>query len=142
MCREHLVQVQSGLEEFQRRGVQLVAVGQGTEEEAAHYCGRYSSGFPCLGDPDRSSYRALGLARGEWWSMVIKPFFTDTRESLRLIRQADLRASQLDATDVLQLGGVAIVDRDGVLRFLHVAGTPADIPSNEEIFAALDALPS
>ena len=65
--------MQAGLEEFQRRGVQLVAVGQGTEEEAAHYCGRYSSGFPCLGDPDRSSYRALGLVRSEWWSMVVVP---------------------------------------------------------------------
>ena len=134
--------MQSGLEEFQRRGVNLVAVGQGTEEEAAHYCGKYAAGFPCLGDPDRSSYRALGLGRGDWWSIVVKPFFTDTRESVRLIRQADLGASQLEATDVLQLGGVAIVDSQGVLRFLHVAETTADIPTNEEIFTALDALAS
>lgn len=134
--------MQAGLEELKRRGVQLVAVGQGSEEEAAHYCGRYASGFPCLGDPDRSSYRSLGLARGSWWSTVVKPFVTDTRESLRLVRRADLRASQLEATDVLQLGGVAIVDSEGALRFLHVAETPADIPSNEEIFAALDAIAS
>lgn len=132
--------MRSGLEEFRRRGAQLVAVGQGTEDEAEHYCAGYASGFPCLGDPDRSSYRALGLARGDWWSTVVKPFFTETRESLRRVRDADLGASQLRATDVLQLGGVAIVDAAGALRFLHVAETTADIPSNEEIFAALDAL--
>lgn len=133
--------MREGLAEFEKRGARLVAVGQGSEEETARYCGEYARGFPCLGDPDRSSYRALGLRRGDWWSVVVKPFFTDTRESLRLVRNADLGASQLEASDVLQLGGVAIVDRAGVLRFLHVAETTADIPSNEEICAALDALP-
>jgi len=132
--------VQGALEEFQRRGARLVAVGQGTEDEAAHYCGKYAPGVPCLGDPDRSSYKALGLGRGKWWSMVVTPLWTDTRVAVQRIRRADLRASQLDASDVLQLGGVAIVDREGVLRFLHVAETTDDIPSNDEIFAALDSL--
>lgn len=140
MCREHLVQVRRGLEAFQRRGARLVAVGQGNEEEVARYCSRYASGVPCLGDPQRAGYRALALKRGSWWSTVVKPFFTDPRESFRLVRNADLAASQLEASDVLQLGGVAIFDRGGVLRFLHVAETTADIPSNAEICAALDEL--
>ena len=130
----------SGLDEFERRDAQLVAVGQGTEEEAARYCADHARGFPCLGDPKRSGYRALGLARGSWWSTVLKPFLTDTRESFRLVRSADLAASQLESSDVLQMGGVAIVDREGVMRFLHVAETPADIPTNLEIFEALDRL--
>jgi peroxiredoxin len=134
------VQVQRALRDFERRGAQLVAVGQGSEEEAAHYCGQYASGFPCLGDPSRASYELLGLKRGGWWSIVVKPFLTDTRESLRLIRDADLEASRLESTDVLQLGGVAIVDREGVLRFLHVAESTDDMPSNDEILAALDTL--
>jgi hypothetical protein len=132
--------VTSGLEEFERRGAQLVAVGQGSEAETARYCSEHAQGFPCLGDPERAGYRALGLARGGWWSTVLKPFVTDTRESLRLVRNADLAASQLESSDVLQMGGVAIVDRDGVMRFLHVAETTADIPSNPEIYAALDGL--
>lgn len=134
--------MQSGLAEFEARGAQLVAVGQGSEEEAGRYCAEYASGFPCLGDPDRTSYKHLGLERGDWWTTVVKPFFTDTRESVRLVRSADLAASQLDASDVLQLGGVAIVDREGVLRYLHVAKTTADLPPNEEMFGALDALAS
>ena len=134
--------MQGGLEEFRRRGAQLVAVGQGTEEEAGHYCAKFASGFPCLGDPDRSGYRALSLKRGSWWSTVFRPFFTAPAESLRLIRNADLGASRLPSSDVLQLGGVAIVDRRGRLRFLHVAQTTADIPSNAQICAALDRLPA
>jgi hypothetical protein len=134
--------VQEGLEEFQRLGAKLVAVGQGTEEEAAHYCGKVASGFPCVGDPQRSGYRAFALRRGTWWGSVLKPFVTATRESLRLVRSADLAASQLDSSDVLQMGGVAIVDEDGVLRALHVAETTADMPSNAEIFTALAALPA
>jgi hypothetical protein len=136
------VQVREALPEIERRGAQLVAVGQGTEEEVAHYCGEYASGFPCLGDPSRSSYQLLGLKRGGWWSVVVRPFLTDTRKSLGLIREADLAASRLESTDVLQLGGVAIVDRAGTLRFLHVAESTDDIPANEDILAALDALAS
>jgi hypothetical protein len=134
--------VQGGLEDFRRRGAQLVAVGQGTEEEAGHHCAKYAAGFPCLGDPGRAGYRAFGLRRGSWWSVVVRPFFADTAESLRLIRRADLAASQLPSSDVLQMGGVAIVDRAGRLRFLHVAQTTADLPSNAEICEALDRLPS
>ena len=132
--------MQGGLEEFRRRGVQLVAVGQGSEDEVAHYCGKHASGFPCLGDPDRSGYRALGLRRGSAWSIMMKPFFTDPLESLRLIGSADLKASQLKSSDVLQMGGVAIVDSTGTLRFLHVAEATADMPSNDEIFTALERL--
>ena len=129
-----------GLAEFQRRGARLVAVGQGSEEEVVRYCAPFVSGFPCLGDPQHAGYRALALKRGSWWATVVKPFFTEPRESFRLVRNADLAASQLASSDVLQLGGVAIVDRAGVLRFLHVAQTTADIPSNDEICAALDSL--
>jgi hypothetical protein len=134
--------VQAGLAEFERRGAQLVAVGQGSGQETAHYCGQIAKGFPCLGDPERAGYRELGLRRGSWWTTVLKPFVTEPRESFRLVRSADLAASQLEASDVLQMGGVAVVDTKGVLRALHVAETTADMPTNDEIFAALTRLES
>ena len=132
--------MRGGLAEFERRGARLFAVGQGSEAEVVRYCTPLASGVTCLGDPERAGYRALALQRGSWWTTVVKPFLTDPAESFRLVRNADLAASRLAASDVLQLGGVAIVDGAGVLRFLHVAQTTADIPSNAEICAALDEL--
>ena len=134
------MQVQADLEEFDRRGVRLVAVGQGTGDEAAHYCGKLGASFPCLGDPDRSAYQGLALRRGTWWSVVGKALLTQPAETIRRIRDADLEAARLAATDVLQLGGVAIVEQGGTMRFLHVAESPDDIPPNAEIFSALDQL--
>ena len=132
--------MQKNLEEFQRRDVAVVAIGQGTGEQAAHYCGRANAGFPCLGDPERQGYRSLGLSRGTWWSVVFRALVTRPIDTLGQIAKADLAASRLEASDVLQLGGVAIVAKGGRLRFLHVAESPEDIPSNDEIFGALDLL--
>lgn len=132
--------MQADLGEFRRRNVAVVAIGQGTGEQAAHYCNRAQAGFPCLGDPARSGYRALGLARGSWWSVVLRALVTRPVDTLRQIAKADLAASRLEASDVLQLSGVAIVAQGGELRFLHVAESPEDIPANREIFRALDLM--
>ncbi len=68
--------MQADLGEFERRGVRVVAVGQGTAEEAAHYCEKAGAGFPCVGDPRREGYRALALPRGTWWSVVLRSLVT------------------------------------------------------------------
>ena len=49
-----------------------------------------------------------------------------------------MKGAQLDSTDVLQLGGIAIVDREGTLRGMHRAQSPEDMPPAREVanFAA------
>ena len=71
---------------------------------------------------------------------MLRSLVTRPVETLRRIGDADLSAAQLPASDVLQLGGVAIVDAGGTLRYLHVAESPEDIPPNSEVFGALDRL--
>ena len=45
----------------------------------------------------------------------------------------------LTSSDVMRLGGVALVDKGGTFRFVHRAEEPSDIPSNAEMLAAFDA---
>lgn len=132
--------MQEDAEKYHERGVQIVAIGQGTGEQAAHFCEKAGAQFPCLGDPTRESYASQGLERGTWWGIVMKDLLINPVETVRLIMDADLKASRLPASDPLQLGGVTIVDPGGVLRYRHVAQRTDDIPSNDEIFAALDRL--
>ena len=132
--------MQSELDGFRQRGASVVAVGQGTAEEAAHYCEKAGAEFPCIGDAGREAYRVLSLKRGSWWTVMLRSMLTKPLESFAQIRNADLAASQLAASDVLQLGGVAIVRRGGALSFLHVAEAPDDIPSNASVFDALDRM--
>jgi len=134
--------VQEAAKRFEERGVRVVAIGQGTGEEAAQYCGRAEIDFDCLGDPTRQAYKSQGMRRGNLWNVMLKGMVTRPFKALSLLREADLKAAALKSSDTLQLGGVAIVDSGGIIRYRHVAEQPDDIPSNEEIFRALDTLES
>ena len=134
--------MQEGLDEFRSRGAEVIAVGQGTGEEASEFCGRFGATFPCVGDVDRSAYAAFGMTKGNWWSVVLKGTVTAPLETARLIAQADMQGTRLASTDVLQLGGVAILDAAGRLRGIHHAVDPKDMPSNAEICSELDRIAS
>jgi peroxiredoxin len=134
--------VQRDLAEFEARDAQVVAIGQGSAEQAAHYCGKASVDFPCLGDPERSGYRAAGMERGTWWSVAIRDLIMNPIESLTQVAQADFKAAALRESDPLQLGGITIIDTKGTLRYRHLAKRPDDLPENEEIWQALDEIRS
>jgi len=132
--------VQDEIEEYERRGVAVVAIGQGTGEEASHYFDKWGVRLPGLGDPKGVAYRAFGMLRGSWWTILFRSLVTQPVETLSQIAKADMSGAQLAAADVLRLGGVAIVEKGGTLRFLHRAEEPADIPPNSEVLAALDKM--
>jgi peroxiredoxin len=134
----HLVEVQDQLSEFEKRGLRVVAIGQGTGEEAHSFCAEWGVTYPCLGDTRRNSYKSLKLTRGSWWTVVARGLLTEPIESISLIAKADLKGAQLDSTDVLQLGGICVVDREGTMRAIHRAESPKDMPAPAEVaeFAA------
>ena len=129
----HLVEVQEQLFEFTQRGLRVVAIGQGSGDEAQSFCGDWGVTYPCLGDTRRSGYKALDLARGSWWTVMVRGLLTEPIESISLIAKADLKGAQLDSTDVLQLGGICVVDRAGRLRAIHRAESPKDMPPAGEV---------
>jgi hypothetical protein len=130
--------VQGRLAEFERRGAQVIAVGQGTGAEAAAAARRHRITYPCLGDPGHASYRTLGLGRTGWWGLTLAPFLEDLRGSWQNLRRADLAASRNPRSDVRRLGGALVVDRSGRVRFLHRSATTTDVPSTDALLAALD----
>jgi len=140
LCQETMRGVQAHLAGFLQRGVDVVAIGQGSGDDAGHFCGKWSIEFPCVGDPSRASYRAYEIERGSWWQVLFKSLFTHPIRSLRLLLDADVEGMRLEATDVMQLPGVAVVESGGILRALHVAKTSDDMPSPGDVFSLLDEL--
>lgn len=132
--------MQEEIEEFRAREVDVIAIGQGTGDEAAHYARKWGIDFPILGDPDGNAYLAYRMLRGTWWTVLFRSLLLAPFDTLSKVASADLAGAQLAAADVLRLGGVAIVERGGTLRFLHRAADTADIPPNREVLAALDRL--
>jgi hypothetical protein len=134
--------VQEELASFEERGAAVVAIGQGTGSQAAGYAKEWGIGLPILGDVDASAYQAFGMLRGGWWAVMGRSLLTAPLQSLRLIAEADMRGATLPASDVMRLPGVAVVSREGRLRFLYRSKEPADLPPNDDLRAALDALAS
>jgi hypothetical protein len=130
--------MQREIDGIRSKGGQVVAIGQGKGDYAAGVCAEFGIGFPCLGDPARTAYRDFALGRASLWSITAGSFLTDPITGLRRLRNASLRRSLHPRSDVLQLGGVAVVDRTGQLRFLHRATSPDDFPPLRELLAALE----
>ena len=95
--------------------------------------------FPCLGDPDKTSYRAYGLPRAGWREIVLDPMRAGN-EAMRKGFRVSVRGSLMWNSDWFQLPGVAIVDTRGVVRWLHRARHSGDVPPATEVIAALAAL--
>lgn len=129
--------MQGRLAEFEARGAQVIAVGQGTGAEAAAAARRHRITYPVLGDPGHQSYRKLDLGRTGWWGLTLAPFFEDARGSWRNLRRADLAASRSPRSDVRRLGGAMVVDGSGRIRFLHRSQTTTDVPKTDTLLAAI-----
>ena len=107
--------------------VQVRFVTIGPQAKADEFCGPYGPAARCIGDPDRASYRAMGLENFSFLKM-----FTD----LGLMRRrAENRAAGFSQdwaatklSDAAQLPGAALVDADGVLRWIHRGSHPGDLP--------------
>ncbi|MBW2384725.1 MAG: hypothetical protein JRG92_13900 [Deltaproteobacteria bacterium] len=132
--------MQEGIDGYRSRGAQVIAIGQGTGVQAAHYASKWNVDLPILGDVKAAAYQAYGMLRGSWWTVVVRSMIIDPIETLRLIAKADMTGAALPAADVLRLPGMAIVEKGGRLRFLHRAEETKDMPENATVFEKLDQL--
>lgn len=131
--------MQHDYDQIRVRGAELVALAQGTAAEAERFCRQLGVSYPCLGDPDKQSYRAFGLPRGGWREMVLEPMRAGNT-ALRRGHRVGIRGSLMKHSDWFQLPGVAIVDRAGIIRYLYRSRHAGDLPAISEVLLALDAL--
>lgn len=130
------MQVQNELDRFNSQRIQVVAIGQGSGQEARLYAEKWGVEFPVLGDPKRAAYKAFGLLGSNWTNLFWSPLLREPRLTLSRLAAADFGGSVLKASDPLQLGGVAILDRQGIVQYLHRAQTADDNPSNDAVLEA------
>ncbi len=129
------MQLHEKLAEFEKRGVGLACVVQGTAEEAERFCGRHQLASQCVPDPGRESYRAMGFPRARWRNLLLP-----SREVLRHRSRAkeagcgvSLSGTFQKHSDVRQLPGAALVAPGGRIVWLHRSAHVADLPSADEL---------
>ena len=114
----------------------MVLIGLGSPEQATGFCAQRSVPYACVTSPDRSAHRAYGLRRGTF-DQVSGP-----RVWLSALRYqfGERHQGRFGQGDVAQLPGTFVVDRAGIVRFAHQGRRSNDVPSNEEVLRALEAL--
>jgi hypothetical protein len=101
----------------------------------ARFCGRHGVEAVCIPDPQRDSYRAMGLERTTWWKILFPS--AEGRKRRAEAKTAgfpiSLKGTLQKHSDVLQLPGAALVAHGGRIAWLHRGGSPSDIPSPTEL---------
>ena len=113
-------------------GADVLAIGTGASYQADHLM-RNGMPFDCVVDPDANFYRAVGIGRvgpTEWLRpSVISRYVAAWKRGGRQGRVTG---------DWRRLSGVAIVDADRTLRYLHRATSVGDYPTVAELLHALE----
>lgn len=123
--------------DIEAAGGRVVAVMQGTAAQAQALCDQYRVQFPCLGDPDLSTYKAFDIKRG---SMAEVAGPATWAAGARALSRGHFGG--LPIGDVMQLPGTFIVDRGGIVRYAKYARHSGDHPKTADLIAALRELDS
>ena len=133
-CRAHAVQLHRDRAEFERAGVEIVAIGNGTVEQAAAFVREHGlNGLRLVVDPERRVYEAAGTRVGTL-SQLVGP-----RVMLGGARRAAGRGGARQGRVIghaAQLGGVLIVAPDGSMPYAYAAENASDIAPRDEVLAA------
>ncbi len=124
-------------EEVRRLGGEVLAVSFARPERVAAYVARYPLPFPVLADPEYEAYRAFGLGRTSWGSMLSPRVLL---RYLALMFRGWLPAKPAGRDDLLQLGGDFVLDDQRRLVYAYRSATATDRPPAEELVRAVRSL--
>lgn len=126
------MELRNDFDRFNSAGVQIVAIGQGSAARARQFRADMELPFPLLADPRRNAYRAYGLL-----SMELRREASLTGFVRGLQASAKYGMARSTDQDMLQLGGVFVIDADGVVRYAHRAQRASDNPPHDAVLAAV-----
>lgn len=130
-CLDYLARVREAHPEIAALGVRVIAVGAGSAEQARRLMAG-GSPFPCLVDPERRLYGALGLGRLglatvfriDAWASYVRAWWRGARQGARTGHWR-------------QQSGVALFDAEGRLAWLYRASTLGDYPAIHALLGVL-----
>jgi hypothetical protein len=108
-------------DEIEAKGARVAAIGMGRPDMAAFFRDQFDIPFTLLVDHDKETYKALGIKKGTWfqisgpqnWPRFARAFLTG-------------KGIAKPEQDVLQLGGLAIVEPGGEISFIHRSEASSD----------------
>jgi len=137
-----MAQLRLSYQEFQKRDSEVLQITCSTPQEAQLYFRQYPLGFPYLCDPERAVYNLYGIpiVQGD-----VKTFMASVAAKVqdRLFHGEKTPSpvpymKRYGSTMAEQ--ALLIVDKAGIIRYVHTTGPIGSLPSNAEYFRQLDRL--
>ncbi|MBI3989169.1 MAG: redoxin domain-containing protein, partial [candidate division NC10 bacterium] len=132
--------------EIQKRSAEILQVTHNTAEEARLYFQQYQLTFPYLCDADRAVHRLYGVPMAQKGLVgVVRDFVacSAAEASDRLLR-GEKSASPLPHLKRYGFNdpeqAVFIVDRDGIICYVHTTGPIGALPSTADLLRQLALL--
>ena len=146
-CRRYMTQLRFGYRELQERNTEVLQVTWSTQSEAQLYFRQYPLSFPYLCDADRAvpslygvrivrvgiGQHAAGMAMG-MAAAVSDRLFRGEKTALPMVPMM-----RYGLTDTEQQA-VFLIDKAGLIRYVHTTGSLGGLPSNAEYMRQLDEL--
>jgi hypothetical protein len=135
-CRDWLAQLEQHNGEIRAAGLSLAAIGIGEPKHAERYCGQLAPSMTCLVNKTLEAYRAFGLKEGNPLQLAgPKVLLASARTAARGVTQGR------NTGNTFMLGGVFVIDSQGVIRLADYDEYAGDHPNFDDILAAVRKLP-
>ncbi len=121
-------------EHYDAADLHIVLIGLGTPDKARDFRQSLALPFTVLCDPEKQSYRAFGLLRRINVLREANP--TSVR---RVFADSAQYGGAWTNQDMMQLGGVFVVDRAGIIRFAFEALRASDQPATADVLGSMQA---
>jgi peroxiredoxin len=118
-------------------GLEIIAIGMGSPRRTAAFRRELKLPFPMLSDPRRVSYRAYGLLK---MSLRREASIASAMHFARNVaRHGGAREPD---QNMLQLGGVFVVDQQGIVRYAFRSARAHEYPTVEQLIRVAPHLPT
>ncbi len=134
-CKEMLDEIVTGRDRIEKSGLDIAVVMQGTPQATAEFARTFAPGLRCLADPERKVYQAYGLERGNIFQTFLN---LKVWSSIRKSRQKGYRVEPPPpGQDSMQMSGIFIISRDGMVQLPYYFDNIADHPPLELLLSGV-----
>jgi len=132
-----VAQLRHAIAGYERRRARCFAVTTGTPEHTREFCAARGVPFTCLVDlPGEPAYAAFGLEKVS----LRRLFGPSLLRGIATVVARWREVAMPKSGDVYQMSGTFVLDRGGIVRFVHRNRDPNDHPADADIWACLDRL--
>ncbi|MEM6795559.1 MAG: AhpC/TSA family protein [Acidobacteriota bacterium] len=130
-CREQVAQLRDITPQVHEKNAEIVAIGNGTPEQAKEFAEERALPFPLLTDPGRRAFKGAGLRRDVGSTFNLKAVRSAKRALKAGFRQGSVQG------DPWQQGGAFVITPDHEVLFSYISGSGGDHPDPRDLLASL-----